>query len=153
MYRVPVRDIMQTRVITIGPDALAADAAELMDEHSIRRVPVIDEEGYLCGIVTDLDIVEAETAEGVRSQYEPGFEEDWLAVSDIMTRNVHTVGPETPVGELVALMVEAKVGGIPVVEKSVDSAHQVKVIGIVTETDVFQMIINAWRADEDPDSD
>lgn len=148
MHRIPVRQIMHAPVITIEPDALAVDAAELMEEHNIRRIPVVDEDGFLVGIVSDSDVLEAETAESLRSTYEPGVEEDWLAVSDIMTREVITIGPDATLGELVCTMLEHKVGGVPVVEPDPTHPKQVRVVGMITETDIFRMIADAWRAEE-----
>jgi len=80
MHRIPVRQILHTPAITIHPDALAADAADLMDEHTIRRVPVVDEDGFWVGSVSDSDVLEAETAGSLRSAYEPGAEEEWLGL-------------------------------------------------------------------------
>ncbi len=148
MHRVPVRQIMQTSVITLNPEALAADAAQVMEEYGIRRLPIIDEEGYLVGIVTDTDVLEAETAESVLNSYEPGLEEEWLSVADIMTRDVVTIGPDATVGELVITLLKHKVGGVPVVEPDPKQPKRLRVIGIVTETDIFNLIADAWKAEE-----
>jgi acetoin utilization protein AcuB len=147
MHRIPVRQIMHTPVITIQPEALAADAAELMERKTLRRLPVVDEQGLLVGIVTDADVREAEAAESIFSNLEPGVEEEWLAVSDIMTRDVITIEPDATVGQLVMLMIEHKIGGVPVVEPGL-SPKQLELIGIVTETDIFQMLADAWRQEE-----
>lgn len=147
MHRIPVREIMHTPVVTIRPEALAADAAELMESRGLRRLPVVDEDGYLVGIVTDADVREAEAAESIFSNLEPGVEEEWLAVSDIMTREVITTGPDATVGQLVMLMIEHKIGGIPVVKVSAPS-QPLELIGIVTETDIFRMLADAWRQEE-----
>jgi acetoin utilization protein AcuB len=147
MHRIPVRQIMHTPVVTIHPEALAADAAELMESRKLRRLPVVDEQGYLVGIVTDADVREAEAAESIFSNLEPGVEEEWLAVSDIMTREVITIGPDATVGQLVMLMIEHKIGGVPVVKPSAP-AKPLELIGIVTETDIFQMLADAWRQEE-----
>ena len=138
---------MQWPVVTVGPEQMAADAAQLMEEYGIRRLPVVDESEYLVGIVTDTDVLEAETAEDVLSTYEPSAEEDWLAVADIMTAEVITVEPETAVGELAQLFLRHKIGGVPVVLVT-DSGHQ-RVVGIVTELDVFRPIAEAWMQDQD----
>jgi acetoin utilization protein AcuB len=147
MHRIPVRQIMHTPVVTINPEALAADAAELMESKALRRLPVVDEQGYLVGIVTDADVREAEAAESIFSNLEPGVEEEWLAVSDIMTRDVITVEPDATVGQLVMLMIEYKIGGLPVVQPGA-SSKQLELLGIVTETDIFQMLADAWRQEE-----
>jgi acetoin utilization protein AcuB len=139
---------MQTSVITLNPEALAADAAQVMEEYGIRRLPIIDEEGYLVGIVTDTDVLEAETAESVLNSYEPGLEEEWLSVADIMTRDVVTIGPDATVGELVITLLKHKVGGVPVVEPDPKQPKRLRVIGIVTETDIFNLIADAWKAEE-----
>ncbi len=147
MHRIPVRQIMRAPVITIGPDALAADAAELMDTHTIRRIPVVDDDGFLVGIVSDSDVLEAETAGSLRSSYEPGVEEEWLGVDEIMTREVVSIGPDATVGELVTEMLRYKIAGVPVVEAE-GGPKRLRVIGMVTETDIFTMIAAAWAAEQ-----
>jgi acetoin utilization protein AcuB len=147
MHRIPVRQIMHTPVVTINPEALAADAAELMEGKTLRRLPVVNEQGYLVGIVTDADVREAEAAESIFSNLEPGIEEEWLAVSDIMTRDVITIEPDATVGQLVMLMIEHKIGGVPVVQSGA-SSKQWELLGIATETDIFQMLADAWRQEE-----
>lgn len=148
MHRIPVRDIMKSPVITIDPNALAVDAAQLMEEHTVRRLPVVDDEGCLVGIVTDADTLEAETAEDVLNVYEPGAEEEWLAVADIMTREVVTIAPDATIGQLAGLFAKHKIGGAPVVEIDPNSCAQRKVVGIVSETDIFTLIAQAWEAEQ-----
>lgn len=151
VHRIPVREIMSSPTFTINPEALATDAAELMEEHNVRRLPVIDSDGCLLGIVTDSDVLEAETAENVLSSYEPGIEEEWLEVKDVMTRDAITIGPDYTVGELAIRFMEHKVGGVPVVVPAKTDDIEpcpLKVIGIVTETDIFRIIADAWRDDQ-----
>jgi acetoin utilization protein AcuB len=69
MHRIPIRTIMKSHVITIHPEELAADAAELMQEHKLRRLPVVDDDDCVVGIITDSDVREAETAGRVRNSY------------------------------------------------------------------------------------
>ncbi len=54
-----VEDIMKGRVITVSPEASVSDAAELMDKHDIKRLPVVDEDGNLVGIITRGDVIGA----------------------------------------------------------------------------------------------
>ncbi len=143
-----VREIMSAPVITTDPDALAVDAAELMEENNVRRVIVIDPDGYMCGIVTDADVLEAETAESVASRYDPGLDEVWLTVRDVMTSDVIAVGPEASIGQLVEKLMETKIGGVPVVQAESPNGARLLPIGIVTETDIFRLISEAWRADK-----
>lgn len=148
MHRIPVYQIMQRSVITIHPTALAADAAQLMTEFNIRRLPVVDEDDCLVGIVTDTDVLEAETADQVLNNYEPGAETEWLSVGDIMSRTVFTIAPDATVGELALRLMEHKVGGLPVVEVDATHCNRQRLVGIVTETDIFRLIAEAWQADQ-----
>jgi acetoin utilization protein AcuB len=149
MHRLLVREVMQTSVIAIGPDQMAADAAQLMEEHGVRRLPVVDDsdDGGLVGIVTDSDVLEAQTADSVLSTYEPGAAQAWLAVADIMTRDVITIGPGATVGQLAQIFLDEKIGGLPVVMPEPEALQTLRVVGIVTEADVFRLIANAWKAE------
>ncbi len=148
MHRRLVSEIMSAPVITIEPDDLAVDAAELMKENNVRRIVVIDHNSYICGIVTDADVLEAETAAGLINPYDPGYDEKWLTVRDVMTAEVITVRPEASIGQLVEKMMQMKIGGIPVVQPTGPRGERLLPIGIVTETDIFRLISEAWRADE-----
>ena len=152
MHRIPVRQVMQSSVFTIGPDALAGDAAQLMEQHNVRHLPVVDEEDCLVGIVSDSDVREAETAGSVLSSYEPGVEADWLTVADIMTSDVITIEPDASLGELAVMLMERKVGGVPVVEPHSEWPKRRRLVGIVTEVDIFAVIAEAWRADAEQTS-
>jgi acetoin utilization protein AcuB len=145
MHHIPVRQIMSETVITIHPDELVADAAQLLEEFELRRLPVVDDEGWLVGIVTDTDVLEAEAAGSHVRSYEPDNEAEWLTVSEIMTRDVVTIGIEETVGALAQKMIEHKVGGVPVVEIEKGAPERERLVGIVTETDIFRMIADAWK--------
>jgi CBS domain-containing protein len=54
--KVYVRDIMSTPVITVNSTATIAQAAEIMSEYGVRKVPVIDKSGALAGVVTSLEL-------------------------------------------------------------------------------------------------
>jgi CBS domain-containing protein len=147
MHRIPVRQIMRTPVYTIHPEAHVADAAQLLQDHNLRRLPVVDEHNHVVGIVTDSDIREAETAGRVLNSYEPGVEERWLAIADMMTCEVVTIEPDATVGQLAIILMQHKVGGVPVVEADPHHPQHRLLVGIVTETDIFRMIADAWRAE------
>lgn len=145
MHRIPVRQIMKTSVITIHPEDLIADAAQIMAEFNIRRLPVVDEDDCLVGIVTDSDVREAEMAGTVLNSYEPGSSTAWITVGDIMTREVITITAEATLGELVTRYIQHKIGGVPVVEADPRYPKRDHLVGIVTETDIFTMIAEAWE--------
>lgn len=128
MNRTPVRSWMSERLITITPETTLSEAQRLMLEHKIRRLPVLQSD-RLVGIVTLGDIREAKPSDATTlSIYELNFLMDKLTAKDFMTRNPITVHPDATLGEAARLMVEHRIGGLPVVDGS-------KLIGIVTETD------------------
>lgn len=148
MHRTPVKEVMQRSVITIDPDAAATDAAQLMEDFNIRRLPVTDENECLVGIVTDTDVLEAETARSVLGAYERrGTDETWLTVADIMTHEVITIPADAVLGELARTFMEHKISGLPVVEEDAAHCNRQRVVGIITETDIFRLIADAWSAE------
>jgi acetoin utilization protein AcuB len=148
LHRLPVRALMQVAVVTIGQDEPVADAAQVMEEFNYRRLPVLDDDDCLVGIVTDSDVLEAETANRVLNSYEPGVKSSWLTVADIMTREVITIGPDATVGELAAKLVKHKIGGVPVVEPDPRFPQREQLVGIITEVDIFTALAEAWRAEQ-----
>lgn len=147
MHRKPVREIMRTPVVSIHPDRLVADAAQVMEEYDVRRLPVVDEESGLVGIVTEGDVAEAESAGSVLSSYDPEASQTWLTVADIMTRSVITIAPDATIGQLAKLLLMHKIGGVPVTQPDGEDPRRMNVVGIVTEMDIFRMIAAAWEAE------
>lgn len=146
MYQMLVKEVMRRDVVVTGPDRLIAEAADLMEQYNVRRLPVVDEDGCLQGIVTDDDVLEAETAESVLSNYDPDVNEDWVYVSDVMSRDVVTVSPETSLGELAGIFIRHKIGGVPVVEMGDENSRCRRVVGIITEMDIFRLLEAQWKA-------
>lgn len=147
LHLMPVRDLMTQAVVTIYADQVIADAAQVMEEHNFRRLPVLDTDDCLVGLVTSTDILEADTATRVLNSYEPGVEKNWLTVADIMTRDVVTIAPDATIGELAELMVEHRINGVPVVEPHQAYARREHLVGIITEVDIFAALAAAWRAE------
>ncbi|MCD6289120.1 MAG: CBS domain-containing protein [Anaerolineae bacterium] len=133
---------MSCPVVTTSPDATLAEAEALMERAQVRRLPVIDANGRLVGIVSRGDLREGLSASAVRNPYAPDAQEEWLTVADVMTPNVVTVTPDTPLWQVANLMLEHKIGGLPVMEGS-------EVVGIITESDIFKLVAQQWRAEPD----
>jgi acetoin utilization protein AcuB len=136
-----VRDRMSSPAVTITPDTSLQAALTLMHEHRFRRLPVADEKGRLVGIVSERDLLYASPPPATLLS---GLELNHLLagrrVDEIMTSNVLTATPDTFVEDAARLMVDHKVGGLPVV----DGDNQV--VGVITETDVFKAFIELYRA-------
>ncbi len=130
-----VRDWMTPNPITISPRTTLPEAHQIMKEKRIRRLPVVDENGQLVGIVTLGDVREASPSDATSlSIFELNYLLARLTVDKIMTRKVITVTPDTPIYEAARLMLEHKIGGLPVVEDG-------RVVGIITESDIFKMVV------------
>jgi acetoin utilization protein AcuB len=153
MHRIPVRQIMQSAVITVRTEDLVADASQLMEEFTIRRLPVVDDDGCLIGIITDSDVREAESVDVQRSSYERGIAFEWLRVGDIMTRQVITIDLKATLGELAFKLRTHKIGGVPVVDLDNKCPNRQQLVGIVTESDIFGLIADAWAAENAPQAD
>ena len=99
MHRIPVRQIMTQDVVTVRPEVLVVDAARVMEDLNLRRLPVVNDDGALLGIITDADILQVEAAgEAIRNSYEPEADEEWLTVGDVVTRDVVTIDVAATVG-------------------------------------------------------
>lgn len=129
-----VQDWMTRDPVTITSDTALPYAHRLMQDHKIRRLPVV-EEGVLVGIITLGDIREAEPSDATSlSIFELNYLLAKLPVSDIMTPDPITVTPITTIARAAQLMLEHKVGGLPVVDRG-------KLVGIITESDIFRLLV------------
>jgi CBS domain-containing protein len=124
-----VREWMTSPAIVAPARMSAPEALRLMEQRKVRRLPV-EEEGLLVGIVTKSDL---------QSKLGP-FPSTWrrlkLFVTDAMTRNPVTVGPDDRLEQAAQLMLAHKISGVPVVENG-------KIAGIVTESDIFRAFCEA----------
>jgi acetoin utilization protein AcuB len=135
-----VRDSMSSPVQITSPGAPAWEALGLMRRHRIRRLPVV-EGGVLVGIVTWTDVVRVQPP-AVGGQWQIPNLSAGIFVHHLMTPSPLTVGPETPLQDAAALMRHHKIGGLPVVEGG-------RLIGIITESDVFEAFAEIFRAAAD----
>src|SRR5690606_38512301 len=110
----------------------------LMTEYQIRRLPVV-ENGRVIGIVTLGDVREAEPSDATSlSIWEMNYLLAKQKVDSLMSKNPLTISPEATISEAARLMLEKKVSGLPVIDQNE------KLVGIITESDVFRLIIQAW---------
>jgi acetoin utilization protein AcuB len=132
------RDIMTSPAISIRWDVSVLEASALMEEKDIRRLPVVDEDDILIGIISDGDVREALSIYNVTNPYAPDQDEILLAVDEIMSTPVFAVGPEEHLRTVVQLMLDHKIGGVPVID--VDR-HP---LGVITESDLFRLMLEEW---------
>jgi CBS domain-containing protein len=150
------RDIMERDLITVGPETPILDVHRLFVEEEIHGAPVLDDDGYLCGVVSALDLLRA-----IRDAREPGaamtsstyfrdelpfssseladVAEDFqnrpqtLTAADVMTREVVMVPPDAPIGEVARTMLDQRIHRVLVgVDGSLD--------GLITTFDLLQVV-------------
>ena len=124
-----VRDLMTERVYTLKSKDSLETLYDLMDSRRVRHVPILDSEGDLVGLVTDRDL--SRTALGAVEELPLSVERDILRrrrIRDIMVTEPDTIEPDAPLAEAAAMLLENKVGCLPVVE----GLH---LVGIITEAD------------------
>lgn len=129
-----VKDFMTPNPQVVTPDVAVPEAAQIMKKGGFRRLPVV-EEGQLVGIVTDRDLKEAMPSDATSlSIWEINYLISRLSVGEIMTRDPISVADTLPLQAAAKLMLEHKVGGLPVV-------HEGRLVGIVTVTDVLRAFL------------
>jgi len=139
MHQYLVREVMSQPAIVIEWDASILDASALMEEHGVRRLPVVDDENIVIGIVSTGDVREATSVYNTASPYAPDQDEILLDVDEAMTAPALTVTPDVTLLTAVRLLVEHKVGGLPVVD-----AHG-RPVGIITDSDIFRLLLQEWE--------
>ena len=138
---------MKTDVITVSEDSTLLQTAKIMSEHDISGAPVVNKEGQLSGIVSEKDLFKALYPSHSEFYDSPGV---WIdldqlerktvesadkLISDLMTREVVTVGPDTSLMQVGSIMLVRGIHRVVVVGQ--DNA----IIGIVTRKDIYRVII------------
>jgi len=129
-----VRDIMTASVICVDTATTVPDAYALMQEHKIRRLPVIDD-GVLVGIVTLGDVRGALPSEVTTlNRTEQAYLMQQVKIDRVMTGDVITTTTEMTLADAARLLIQYKIGGLPVVADD-------QVVGMVTESDIFTAVV------------
>ena len=132
-----IRDWMTREVITVEAETSMLKAGKLMKEHDIRRLPVLDAEKRVIGIVSDRDVKAASPSKATTLDvHEMYYLLSELKIKDIMTPNPLTIGPTDTVENGALLMQEKGFGGLPVVD------DKGKLVGIITDHDVFKVLVS-----------
>jgi CBS domain-containing protein len=116
-----VRDVMTTEVITVNEGQTRQQAAQLLSQHHISGLPVVNNDNTVIGVVTEHDVIgrEGET------------------VGDIMTRSVISVTPETDLEEVRRVLVLERIRRLIVLDQG-------KLVGIVSRADLVREVANRW---------
>ena len=129
-----VRHFMTREPITLHPDKSCGDALKTMHRNRIRRAPVV-KDGALVGIVSERDLLRVLPGTVSQSSSEAGRASMDTPVSQVMKKELKTLQPNDHLDAAARLMLQHKIGGIPVVENN-------KLQGIITESDIFKAL---WK--------
>jgi CBS domain-containing protein len=140
-------DVMTKRVLTVKFDATLSEAVELMLKNGISGLPVVDGSGALVGMLTEGDLLrrvetgtERKRARWLEFLLGPGkmaaeyVHAHGRKVNEVMSNQAKTVGPATPLEEVVSLMEKQRIKRVPVVEHG-------RLIGIVSRANLMQALM------------
>jgi CBS domain-containing protein len=131
-----VHEVMTTPAVCVGPDTSLKHAIEMLDEHRITAMPVVNDDGHLVGVVSEADVLR-DVVPTDRRLHERSVEVAvatvQLAVTDVMTRLPLSVSPDDDVAQAVDLLVATQVKSLPVVSLG-------RVIGMISRRDVIAVL-------------
>ncbi len=133
MNEMVVSDLMTEEVVTLDQNEELALADQFMSLGRIRHLPVIDSDETLVGIVSQRDLFQGGLLKALG--YGSVAKEKLLAaikVKEVMQTNVHAAPPDMRIREAANLMVDNKIGCLPVVREG-------RVVGILTESDFVRL--------------
>ncbi|QOZ53929.1 histidine kinase [Bradyrhizobium sp. CCBAU 53338] len=144
------RDVMMSPVVTVGPNATVRQVAQMLLEHRISAVPVVDADNKVLGIVSEGDLLHRTESSTERSPSwwlrlltgDADLASDYvkshsIKVQDIMTRDVASAAPETPLHDIAMLLEEHQIKRVPIVNK------EGQLVGIVSRANLLQAIASA----------
>ena len=128
---------MVSSPITLRPQQSVSEAVDIMSENDLHRLPVVDENGKPVGLVTE-SIITSNTPNNASSLsvFELNYLLNKLTISDIMIKDVVTIGKEALLEEAAVLMRKNDIGCLPVV------TEENELIGIITHNDIFTAFID-----------
>jgi acetoin utilization protein AcuB len=134
--RISAAELMTENPRTVRVDDSIGEAVEVLQTVDFRHLPVVDEQGELVGMLSDrdlraLEVPFAQDAETVGTVLKKAT----IRVATMMSSNVVTAGPEADVTDLMELMLENKIGAVPVVD------GEGELLGIVSYADVFRALL------------
>ncbi|MCI5722687.1 MAG: CBS domain-containing protein [Erysipelotrichaceae bacterium] len=131
-----VKDHMTVNPVTITAETSLSKALELMGKNHFHRLPVVDGNNKLIGLITEglVNDTSGRNATAL-SIYELNYLLSRTSAKDIMIRDVHTVSPDVFLEEAAEIMLENTINVLPVVD------FEQHVVGIITEKDIFQTLV------------
>jgi len=135
---------MTRKVVSVNPGTSVVEARDLLKQHHIRHLPVVEDGDFLVGIITDRDIrsvLPAAFYAKADTLPETGKYAD-LRVADVMTVNPHTVSPEDTIEDVLLQIQTMRVGAFPVVDR------KGLLQGLISVRDLLRAFINVLGIEE-----
>lgn len=131
-----VRDSMTIDPICISVDTKVSHALDIMETNGFHRLPIVDEDGKLIGLITEGIIKENSSSKATSlTVHELNYLLSKLEVGDLMIKKVVSIAPEALLEKAATSMRSHNIGCLPVLEDG-------RVIGIITNNDIFDAFIN-----------
>lgn len=140
-HRMEVRDWMTADPVTIAPEAPIAEAWRLMEENEVRRLPVVNKQRELVGILTRNDLLQHVPFFPDEDELEEELPYINLTVEEAMSYDPISIESTDTIQDAAELMLEAKVSGLPVLAGN-------RLVGIITESDIFRLVVAEWGENE-----
>lgn len=127
--------------VSARPDTSLSKCQKLMKEHDIRRLPVVDDQNRVVGIISDRDVKSASPSKATSLEvHEMQYLLASVKAKDIMTANPICVKKDDSIYKVALIMLDKKIGGMPVVD---DENH---LLGIITDQDIFKVLVTIGGA-------
>ncbi|HDR16893.1 MAG TPA: CBS domain-containing protein, partial [Desulfobacteraceae bacterium] len=135
--------IMHRELVTVPPDTPLDKARDIIAEKAISHLLIVDHGGKLVGLVSDRDIRQSWASPATSlSKQELNYLLGKINLGMIMVKKIVTVGPETTIERAALIMQQNRISALPVLE-------QEKLVGIITTTDVMEVLLRAIGIDND----
>lgn len=135
-----IRYVMTKSPVTVTEDMTVTEAKAIMSKNGFSKLPVLDKAKRLIGLITKNDIQKASPSDATTlDMFELGYLLSKLTVGKYMTKKVITVQDTEVVEEAARIMVDNKIGCVPVMKDDV-------LVGIVTENDLFRLFTEIFGA-------
>jgi CBS domain-containing protein len=131
-----VRDVMTTAVVTVQPKTRVKRAIQLLHEHQITALPVVDDEGRLVGVLSEADVLRGALLPDRRTREIPVRIEGRttpLLVDDVMTAHPMSVAADADLAAAATVLVDTQIKSLPVVDDD-------RVVGVVSRRDVIAVL-------------
>jgi CBS domain-containing membrane protein len=137
-----VAEVMNTELFTLGEDSTVMEARELMSEHHIRHIPVVNGSNRLLGLLSQRDVLAAADSTLLVSPRDAQAQEAYVSVASVMTVSVNTIEETASLRGAALYMQKHKIGCLPVVRGE-------NLIGIITDSDFVAVAINLMEQMEE----